>query len=164
MAERTFPAWVEPLAQVLAADRGEVIAFAREAPADCWVRPSVVEGWTNKQILAHLAGGNDQIVQVMLRAVTRGEALDPHLFDVDTDAENAARIAARQSWSIDALIGELARDGEEIQELLSRLSDEDRERAAGPGLTVGKFLRIVEHERHDKLHLEQLRAGSDQDR
>lgn len=153
--------WVVPIARVLAGDRAELIAFVRAQPAPFWDRASMVEGWRNREILAHLAGGNDQLVQILLRAAVSGEAPHPSVFAMDTDAENASRIEARASWTIAQLIGELQRDGEEVQELLAQLSETDRDRGfEGFDLTLGQFLRIVEHERHDALHLAQLRAVS----
>jgi uncharacterized protein (TIGR03083 family) len=151
--------WVRSLAIALEKDRRAVLELARAAAGDFWDRPSTVEGWTNKHVLAHLAGGNDQLVQQLLRAVVHGEALDPGLQSVDTDAENAKRIEERLGWTVDQLIAELERDGAEVQDLLSRLSEEQRHvRQPGFALTVGQFLKIVERERHDLLHIAQFRA------
>jgi uncharacterized protein (TIGR03083 family) len=158
---RTFARWVEPLARTLARDRADVIAFARSTPPDFWSRASAVDGWTNHDLLAHLAGGNDQLVQTLLRAIATGATLPPSELQPDTDAENARRIEARRSWSVDDLIAYLERDGADMQDLLSRLTDADGElRPEGLGLSVGQFLRIVEHERHDYEHLAQLRSSS----
>ena len=126
MTERVLAAWVRPVAEQLASDRRRVIDFARAAALETWSQPSAVDGWTNKDLLAHLAGGNDQMLQTILRAVTSRTPLDSAALDPDTDAENAARIAERRSWTIDALIAELERDGEEVQQLLSQLTDDRR--------------------------------------
>jgi uncharacterized protein (TIGR03083 family) len=160
MAGRTFASWVGPIATMLAEGRRQVIAFARSAPPDLWDRPSAVDGWTHKDILAHLAGGNDQVLQQLLRSVAAGEPLDPALFQPDTDAENERGVAERRDWPVDRLIAELARGGDEVQELLScvRETDEDLGQDELP-VSLGGFLRIVEEERHDRLHLEQLQAG-----
>ena len=160
MTQRSFASWVEPVAAVLAEDRRQVISFARSAPAALWGRPSEVPGWTYKDILAHLAGGNDLVLQRLLGAAVAREPLDPSLFGLKTDAENARGVAARRGWPVDRLVAELERDGDEVQDLLSQLREEDE----GLGrdvlpLSIGGFLRIVEEERHDRLHLEQLRAG-----
>jgi hypothetical protein len=157
LTARTYAAWVRPVAGVLAADRRRVIEFARSAPPEIWAQPSAVEGWTNKDLLAHLAGGNDQMLQTLLRAVTWGVAIDPALLDPDTDAENAARIAERSAWTIDALIAELKRDGEEIQDLLSRLTEHHVNlHPGGATWTLAQFMSMIEHERHDIDHLEQF--------
>lgn len=160
MVDREFASWVRPIAVTLAEDRRQVIAFASAAPADLWDRPSAVDGWTHKDILAHLAGGNDQILQQFLRSVAAGAPLDTALFQLDTDAENERGVAERREWPVDRLIAELERGADEVQALLSRVRDEDGDigRDVLP-VSLGGFLRIVEEERHDQLHLEQLRAG-----
>jgi hypothetical protein len=158
MPERAFAAWVRPVAEQLAADRRRVIDFARAAPAEIWHRASAAESWTNKELLAHLAGGNDQMLQTVLRAVTSRTALDANALDPDTDAENAARVGERRSWSIDALIAELERDGDELQSLLAQLRDEDEgTRPGGAKWTSGQLFGIVLRERHDVEHLENMR-------
>jgi hypothetical protein len=156
--ERRFASWVEPIARLLADDNGELVTFARAAPRDVWDRASEVPGWTNKHILAHLAGGNDQLVQIIVRNVIAREPLDASLLDVDTDAENAARVTERVAWPVRRLIAELEAGEEEMQGLLSQLTEDDRDyRKGGFPMTLGQFLRIVEKERHDMLHLEQLK-------
>jgi hypothetical protein len=162
MAARAFVAWVHPVAASLAADRRRLIDFARSAPPGLWEQPSEVEGWACRDILAHLAGGNDQMVQLLLRSAVSGEPVDPALLSPDTDAENALGVAERGAWSIDRLIDELERGGEEVQELLSRLTDADEQRRwSGFSISLGEFLRLVDEERHDLLHLEQLQQSLD---
>lgn len=157
MTDPGYAAWVKPIASVLVADRRAVTAFARSLPAAAWDEPSDVEGWTRKDILAHLAGGNDQMVQTILRAVTAHEPLDDLDLPPDTDAENAVRIEKRRSWGVADVIAELERDGDEVAGLLSRLTNEDEGLfIAGLSMTLGQFLRIVEHERHDAEHLQQM--------
>jgi hypothetical protein len=66
----------------------------------------------------------------------------------------------RRGWPLARLLAELERDGDEVQELLAHLTDGDEDRRwSGFPLTLGAFLRIVEEERHDLLHLDELRAG-----
>jgi hypothetical protein len=147
------------LAEQLAADRVRVIDFAKSAPPAIWEQASGADGWTNKELLAHLAGGNDQMLQTILRAVTSGATLDARDLDPDTDAENAARVAERRTWSIDALIAELKRDGEEMQSLLGQLTDDNAlHRPADARWTLAQLFEIVRHERHDAEHLAQMRA------
>jgi uncharacterized protein (TIGR03083 family) len=151
---------VGSIAATLAEGRRAVLAFARSAPAGFWARPSTVAGWTNQDVLAHLAGGNDQVLQRLLRDAVGIAPLDPTLLHLDTDDENARGVAMRRGWPLARLVAELERDGEEVQELLARLTEEDENRLwSGFPLTLGAFLRIVEEERHDLLHLDELRAG-----
>ena len=160
MTERTRAGWVASTASLLALDRAELIAFARSAPAEWWEKPSVADGWLNRDILAHLAGGNDLLLQRLLHSAVTGEPLDPSVFSLDTDDENARGVAKRRAWSIQQLIDELERGGAEVEGLLAQLTEADRERRwDGFPITLGRFLKIVEEERHDHEHLEELRAG-----
>jgi uncharacterized protein (TIGR03083 family) len=157
---RSFAAWVHSTAAMLGADAAEVLAFVDSAPAEFWDRDSVVAGWLNRDVLAHMAGGNDQMVQVVLRAVLAGQPIDAGVLEPDTDADNAAGIAERRTWPLADVIAEFDQGAEEMLDLLSRLSDAHAGVRLGDGtFTLGKLLRIVERERHDHLHLEQLRAG-----
>jgi hypothetical protein len=154
---RVFAQWVRPVAAQLAADRARVLEFARAASTELWLQPSAVEGWTKKELLAHLAGGNDQMVQTVLRAVTSHTPLDAKTLDPDTDAENAARVAERRVWTIEELIAELVRGGDEMQELLSQLTDSDADvRLGSARWTLRQLLKVVERERHDHEHLSQI--------
>ena len=162
-SSRTFAVWVEPVAEKLRRDRAEVIVFARSVDAGAWSRPSNVEDWTCKEILAHLAGGNDQIVQQLLRSVVAGEKVDPAIFSVDTDAENARAVAEQARKPVQALVEELVRDGDEVQELLASLEETDENLKEDLPFTLGQFLQIVEKEGHDLLHLSQLREATEGD-
>lgn len=109
MTKRTFAAWVAPVAAAKADERRRVLAFVRPAPVKLWDQPSDVPGWTYQDILAHLAGGNDLVLQRLLRVVVAREPVDPMLLDADTDVENARGVAERRSWSLARLIAELER-------------------------------------------------------
>ncbi len=160
MAERTYAAWVAPVARTKAADRQSVVAFARSAPTDLWGRPSEVAGWMYRDILAHLAGGNDLVLQRLLRTVVAREPVDPAVFDLDTDAENERGVAERREWPLEALITELERDADEVDDLLSRLREDDRNLPVrGAAFSLGDFLAMVAEERHDLIHLRQLAQG-----
>jgi len=159
MRERAYAAWVEPIARTLAEDNRELLGFVRAQPREFWDRQSVAEGWTNRDILAHVGGGNDQLVQIVLRAVISHKPLGPETFDIDTDAANAHGVEERRSWPLERVIAEIEEGEEETQYLLSQLSDTDRDVRGGSPMTLGDFLRIVQKERHDHLHLQQLRAS-----
>jgi uncharacterized protein (TIGR03083 family) len=158
--ERAFPEWVREIAETLVEDRRALIAFARSAPPEFWDRASAVEGWTNRDVLAHVSGGNDQLLQIALRGVISRKPLGPEMWSIDTDAANARGVAVRREWPIDRLIAELEEGGEEITELLSELGDEDRTASIGsPVMKLGDFLRLVGEERHDREHLRELGGG-----
>ena len=159
MAERIYADWVAEIAETLVEDRRALIAFAREQPLAFWDEASAVEQWTNRDVLAHVSGGNDQLVQIALRGVISRKPLGPEMWSIDTDAANARGVAARRGWPIERLIAELEEDGDELQDLLSELSEDDRTASIGsPTMRLGDFLRIVGEERHDREHLRQLRG------
>ena len=155
-----FAAWVEPLAMQMRGARAEVIEFARSATSGFWEQaPRGFEGWTNKDLLAHIGGGNDQMVQIALRAVVAGEPIDVELESMDIDAENKRAIEERHDWAIDRVIAELESTGEEMQKLLSRLREEHRDvPLAALKITLEQLLAIVQAEDHDREHLAQLRT------
>lgn len=160
MTTRTVAPWVEPIAASLADGRAQVIAFARSAPPDSWGRPSEVEGWTNKDVLAHIGRGNDQVLQKLLRSVVAGDRVDMAMFAADTDEANARGVEERRERAIDELIVELEEAGEEIQELLAQLRDDDEHlRQEAPPFVLKGFLQFVAKEAHDLEHLAQLRAA-----
>jgi len=160
VSERAFAPWVAEIAQTLVEDRRALIAFARAAPPEFWERASAVEGWMNRDVLAHVSGGNDQLLQMTLRGVISRKPLGPEMWSIDTDAENARGVAARREWPIERVIAELEDGGEEIAELLSELGDEDRAASIGsPVMKLGDFLRLVGEERHDREHLRELGGG-----
>jgi hypothetical protein len=160
LSERSYAEWVAPIARTLAEDNQDLLAFARAQPAEFWDRGSAIEGWTNRDILAHVGGGNDQLLQIALRATISRKPLGPEAFDVDTDAANERGVAKRRSWALADVIAEIAECEEETQYLLSQLTDADRDARAGGSMTLGDFLRIVHEERHDLLHLRQLQASA----
>ena len=160
MATRTFVSWVAPIAAQLRDNRTRVVEFARSLPADVWSKPSPLEGWSYKDLLAHIGKGNDQILQKLLGTVAAGDRVDVSIFSVDTNEANAREVAARRDRSVDEVIAELEEAGDEIQELLSQLSDRDEHlRQEEPPFILKGFLQAVQKESHDLEHLAQLRTA-----
>lgn len=153
MTARGFAPWVGPIAARLRQSRSDIAAFARSAPADVWDRPSANDGWTNKDILAHLATGH-WVIQSLIEHVLAGR---PFQF-YGPDEGNAERIAGRRAVAVSDLIAEVEAEGDETQELLSRLTEAHRDfRREGAPRTFGENLSAFpEHEYH---HLDQLRAA-----
>lgn len=157
---RTFAAWVAPTAEGLRASRALVLEFARAQDAGFWTQhPRGVDGWTNKDLLAHIGGGNDQMLQIVLRAVVAKEPLKPSVATIDTDAENKREIEERHDWPVEKVLAELESTGEELQGLLGSLTDADHDRALeGLSITLEQLLAVVHAEDHDGEHLGQMRA------
>ena len=160
MTTRTFAPWVEPVAARLRENRAQVVAFAGSVPAEAWECPSPLDGWTCKDLIAHIGKGNDQIFQQVLRMVVAGNPIDTSIFKADTDEANAREVGARRGRSPDAIIAEAEGAGEEVQELLSQLRDEHEHfRQKDPPFILKTFLEFVLKESHDLEHLAQLRAA-----
>ncbi len=153
MALRPFAPWVEPFAGDLRRTRAEIADFAGSAPAGFWDSPSPNDGWSNKDLLAHLATSH-WVLQSLLRL-----AIDGVPFEFSgPDAGNAERVAERRSLSVPDLIAEVEAEGEETQALLQRITPEhaDFRRAGAPRTLAETLAGFVNH---DPYHLNQLRAG-----
>ncbi len=161
MTERTLAAWVEPIAARHRSDREEVLALARSLPEEAWATPSGLEGWTCKDVLAHIGKGNDQLYQQLLRQVISGGKIDTAIFrDVDTDAENAAGVAERRSLSPAEVIAEFEEASEEVLDLLAQLTeDHEHLRQEDPPFILKGFMDLIDKESHSIEHLKQLRAA-----
>ncbi len=101
--------WV-PLTRLLAAHR-RVLAMARRLPAGAWEAPSAIDGWSRRDVLAHLAAHGAQHHRPLAAALAGAPLTDwrpdPHDASIDTDAWNRRAVAARRDWPIDRLAGEL---------------------------------------------------------
>jgi hypothetical protein len=160
MTVRTFVPWVEPFAQELRSGRHEVVRTARMLLPEHWSLPSPLEGWTYKDLLAHLATG-DWLFQTVLGAVVANEPIDLALINADSvNAGNAQRVEERKATSVDALIAEVETEGEKTQELLSRLSEAHEGRTQeGAPMSMADALRAFPG--HDRGHLAQLKTALD---
>ena len=162
---QTFAPWVEPIARRDREGRAELLEFARSLPPDAWDRASPVDGWTYRDVLAHLASDTGKWFAHILRAVIGGERLDPARVGpgVDLDPINARGVAERRARSITELIAEIEADGAEHQELLARLTDDHRDtRQAGYPASFAEFLSdnpAGSRGGHDREHLAQLRTA-----
>ena len=165
MTTGTFAQWVEPIARRDREGRAELLEFARSVPAEAWDRTSPVEGWTYRDVLAHIASDSGKWFAYILRTVLNGERLDPTRVGpgVDVDAVNARGVAERRGRSIAELIAAIEADGADHQELLARLTNEDRDtRQAGYPTSFAEFLSenpAGSRGGHDREHLAQLRTA-----
>ena len=166
MATRTFAAWVAPVAEELRSSRAEIARTARKLLPEHWSMPSPLEGWTYKDLLAHLASG-DWVFQWMLRGALGLEKFDiiERGFEYVNEG-NAQRIAERKGRTAEELIAEVESEGEATQELLARLPEDlDRGQVVGrmrdgTPVTVERWMQGFP--RHDVGHGAQLRTVLDQ--
>ena len=157
-AERTFAAWVEPIAGELRATRAAIAAFARAAPDELWQRPSPLEEWSCRDLLAHLAGDTGKGSLEAMRAAAEGRAPESAPFAAGANVLNARDVEERRGCSVEDIVAEIEADGEVWQDLLSRLEDSD-ESVRWPGFpwALGEYLRILAE--HDRDHLAELRTA-----
>lgn len=135
--------------------RAAFLEAAREAEAlgGDWARPSPLEGWSAKDVLAHVSSSVAALPAVL---DARGEPPPGSGSQFDPDRWNAAMVRRRAERSVEELIDELRAAAEQLDVLLV---DEDLARpvAAGPdaGRPAGEALRIAAG--HALEHLRQLR-------
>ena len=158
MTERTFAGWVEPIAARHRRDDAEVLKFARSLSDEAWATPSGLEGWSCKDVMAHIGKGNDQLYQQLLRQVIAGGKIDTAIFrEVDTDAENAAGVAERRGLSPEEVIDEFEEAGEEVLDLLADLTEDNEHlQQEDPPFILKGFLDLIDKESHSIEHLKQL--------
>lgn len=155
MSERTFAAWVEPIAAKLRDTRREIVVVAESTPDGAWEETSPLDPWTYKDLLAHLATG-DWVCQSVLNMVVHGTEFD---FQGPDDG-NARFVQERREMPVAELIAEVEAEGEETQELLSQLKDEHQGLTReGARMNLGDYLRGFPG--HDEQHLAQLRTAQE---
>ena len=165
MTTRTLAAWVAPIARRDREARAELVEFARSVPAEAWDRPSAVEDWACKDVMAHLASDSDKWFAYILHTVLSGGRLDPSRVgpDADVDFINARGVKERRGRSVVELIAEIEADGEEHDELLSRITDEHKGLCqADYAISFGEFLSdnpAGSRGDHDREHLAQIRGA-----
>ncbi len=155
---RAYASWVEPVAERTSAVRMEFVEVARSIPAGDWDKSSPVAGWTYKDLLAHLAGDTGKNFLSILRAVVARERVDGSLLG-SPDDRNARDLEERRGRSVEELIAEIEADTEEHLDLVSRLSETDKDlrqddipTSLGEGLTNDPG-------GHVRRHLAQLRTA-----
>ena len=159
MTTRTFAPWVEQPAVALRESRSEIVRTARKLLPDHWSMPSPLEGWTYRDLLAHLAAG-DWVCQSILSAAVAGRPADLSILN-QLDERNEQLRREREGRSIEELIAEVESEGEETQELLAQLTDEDQHRTQeGAPMTLGQYLCDA-FPGHDRAHLAQLKTALD---
>jgi ribosomal 50S subunit-associated protein YjgA (DUF615 family) len=160
MTTRAFAQWVAPSAEQLRQSRSDIARTARQLLPEHWKMLSPLEGWSYKDLLAHLATG-DWVFQTVLRAVTANERFD--LAEINPDyvnAGNARLLEERKERAVEELIAEVETEGERTQELLAKLTDADENRTQeGAPMSLAEGVRSFPG--HDRDHLAQLKTVLD---
>lgn len=150
----------------LAAARAELLAALASQDEAALERTDPAGGWSAKNVLAHLAGWESWVVE-MLQARLGGAELPAHLraAAADEDAYNAAQVAEREELTPDEQLMELERTRAELLALLRALEParlDAPEPWPGARHSLGDYLRraLVQHEREHAAALRAaLRAG-----
>ncbi|MEX2226127.1 MAG: DinB family protein [Dehalococcoidia bacterium] len=142
----------------LAPDESLYVIYSVDAAA--WELPSVNPGWTNRQLLAHIATG-DWVLQGHLRHIIETDSVDEW---PDVEAGNAERVGERQYSPDRALIDEYLSMRHETLLLLSQLKPKHLELTAEfwwqPRPNRHTILDyVLMFSNHDRRHRTQLRPA-----
>jgi uncharacterized protein (TIGR03083 family) len=138
-------------------DTATILAAVRDLDAAVWQLPSANPGWSNKDILVHLATGYVQRLTLLEGIVARG-AVGPL---PDADHANAARIAEHRDTPVEQLIALLIATRAEVLALLRQVPDEQLALTVpvnGRAVRLGDYVRDLS--RHDLDHLSDLLPAS----
>ena len=127
--------------------------------------PSPLEGWTCRDVLAHLAGDTGKWFANILRSVLVDQPLDVERFgpQADPDVFNTPDIDARRNNTIKQLMTEIESDGRTHDEMLSSLTeDHEHHLLAHYSYSLSEFLSSREAGNrggHDRQHMADIQAG-----
>lgn len=147
LAQRSF------LIQRLKEKREELKSFAEKAPPG----KEIYEGWSIKELLAHLSGWDDAIVEA-LQAHSGGEPVSTTV-SRGVNAYNAKTVHTREALSLEQVMKEWEATSELVYQGLDELPNEKFNQPltfpwGEPG-TVAYLIEIfVEHDEHHARHLE----------
>jgi hypothetical protein len=159
MGERLFADWVAPIADRFRSTRAEIAKQARSVPDGAWGASSPNTGWSYHDVLAHLAEG-DVSVQHTMRTVLEGGNTDFRGWNNGREDRIAAGLERGFGLAAEQLIDLVLAEGEETQQLFSRLGDGHESILVITSRTnpEPQSLRaFLEAYRHDEEHLEHLR-------
>lgn len=129
---------------------------------DCaWDEPSPDAGWTNRDLLAHVAS-NELRVHVRLRTLLGEASAEEVALVNDIDGWNQREVALRRGRSVRALVDEMAASRYQTFGLLARIRPGDLERtiarADGTGMPVAQYIEMFTA--HESVHAGQLVGAS----
>jgi uncharacterized damage-inducible protein DinB len=148
---------LRPAVEALSPDRALYMIFSVDPTK--WELPSAVPGWSNRNLLAHIATG-DWVFQRHLRAII--ETGDVAGWE-GVDDGNAERLAERRLTPVGTLVEEYLSMRHETMLLLSQITKKHQERP----ITLWWFPEgerernvadyVLAFERHERSHCAQLR-------
>lgn len=160
--ERTFLPEIEEAFGVLSRGRDGLLRVVYSLAEEAWAEPAADNpGWTNKDVLAHLAA-NDLRAHARFRALLgEGDAAEVEAVN-RTDEWNQARVDERRDRTIRQLIDELAANRDQTMAFLARMKPEhisqplalSRDRA----VTIPDYLPMFRE--HESIHAGQLVPAS----
>jgi uncharacterized protein (TIGR03083 family) len=131
----------------------DLVAIARAFDPARWDESSACGGWTNRQLLVHLATGYN-VRMAVLQSVVDGTSAP----EIDADAANADNVERLAGAPVDEIVFELTRTRGRALVLLSRITAERLDLATSLG--GGKPLReaLPALSQHDLEHAAELRG------
>ncbi len=133
-----------------------LVEVARAVEPSKWDESCPYPGWSNKDLLAHLATGYPVRIAWLDSVLEAGRPVA----DIDVDAANAARISERRNATVEQLIEEMVATRGRLLELMGRLKEEHlavETEVAGWPRGRGPFGEYVkEMSRHDLEHAAEL--------
>jgi uncharacterized protein (TIGR03083 family) len=149
--------WAKEIAAEIERGARELLEFARAQDEAFWEEPSALEGWSRRDVLAHLAGDTRKVSERAMRAAIEGTPFeDAPDFKDGGDADNARDVEERRGHTVARLLAEIECDRKEWLTLLGRLSEDDEHRRWPRfPMTLGEYLRHCAT--HDRDHLAQIR-------
>jgi hypothetical protein len=133
----------------------DLVELVRSVESPRWGDTSACEGWTNKELLIHLAMGYAVRTAVLEHVIE--DAPPSH---VEADGANAVNVRRLRGASVDDIVAEMLATRARVEELVPRLSDQNLERTTQ--LAAGRPLREAMRQlsAHDVEHAEQLEQAA----
>lgn len=149
---------IEALKRELQEARDALLAEVDRIVEGEWAKPTVVEGWTVRDQLAHLAYNQPGQPKV-IRSILEGKGGTSANFDLNY--YNRRGLEKQQGKSVEQLKAELAAGHADTLKLLDELSDEDLDKmgnhASAGHTTLENIFRTIA--RHDREHTGYIREA-----
>jgi uncharacterized protein (TIGR03083 family) len=146
------------IARELAEAREGLLAAVRLVDEAAWEMPTANEGWSVRDVLAHVASG-ETTIQALLRRMADGRGGVPD--DFDLDRYNASQLRRRAEQTVPQLLAELdVARGQTLEALAAATAQALSQRGRHPrGMitTLEETFRIIA--RHDREHTQDIRAA-----